>query len=181
MILDYIPVLPPDTRPMIQLENGLHTSVDVNELYRRIIIRNNRIKEHIEKKSPDIILNNEKRMLQESVDALFDNASLTKPVLSKDKRPLASITDKLKGKQGLFRQNMLGKRVDFSGRTVIVVGPELKMYEAGIPTEIILKLFRPFIIRELIKKNDEYGNEITPIALTIKQAEKMIVDQDNVI
>jgi DNA-directed RNA polymerase subunit beta' len=181
MILKAIPVTPPDTRPIIQLDGGRFTTSDINNFYRKIIIRNDRLKRIINLNAPTIILNNEKRMLQESVDALFDNASRTKPVMSKDKRPLKSLSDHLKGKQGLFRQNLLGKRVDYSGRSVIVVGPELKMYEVGIPSSMILKLFKPFIIHELIRKYDEYGNEIKTIASNIKIAEKMILKQENAI
>jgi DNA-directed RNA polymerase subunit beta' len=179
MIMQVLPVTPPDTRPIIQLDGGRFTTSDINNFYRKIIIRNDRLRKMIDQQVPSIILNNEKRMLQEAVDALFDNSSRTKPTMSKDKRPLKSLTDHLKGKQGLFRQNLLGKRVDYSGRSVIVVGPELKMYEVGIPSLMVLKLFRPFIIRELIKKYDEYGNEIKPLASTIKIAEKMILKQDD--
>jgi DNA-directed RNA polymerase subunit beta' len=181
MILKVIPVTPPDTRPIIQLDGGRFTTSDINNFYRKIIIRNDRLKKMIDLSVPSIILNNEKRMLQEAVDALFDNASRSKPVMSKDKRPLKSLSDHLKGKQGLFRQNLLGKRVDYSGRSVIVVGPELKMYEVGIPSLMILKLFKPFIIRELIRKFDNFGNEIRPIATNIKAAEKMILRQENII
>jgi DNA-directed RNA polymerase subunit beta' len=181
MILRVIPVTPPDTRPIIQLEGGRFTTSDINTFYRKVIIRNDRLKRIIELNAPTIILNNEKRMLQESVDALLDNASRSKPAMSKDKRPLKSLSDHLKGKQGLFRQNLLGKRVDYSGRSVIVVGPELKMYEVGIPSIMILKLFKPFIIHELIKKYDDFGNEIKPIASNVKIAEKMILKQDNII
>jgi DNA-directed RNA polymerase subunit beta' len=131
--------------------------------------------------TPEVILNNERRMLQESVDALFDNSSRPKPATSKDKHPLKSLTDHLKGKQGLFRQNLLGKRVDYSGRSVIVVGPELKMYQAGIPAVMMLQLFKPFIIHELIRKFDDDGLEIKPIAVNIKAAEKLILKQDDLI
>lgn len=181
MILKTIPVTPPDTRPIVQLDGGRFTTSDINAFYRKIIIRNDRFKRIMELNCPAILLNNEKRMLQEAVDALFDNASRSKPVLSKDKRPLKSLTEHLKGKQGLFRQNLLGKRVDYSGRSVIVVGPELKMYEVGIPSLMILKLFKPFIIHELIRKYDEFGNEIKPIASSIKIAERMILKQEDVI
>lgn len=179
MILRIVPVTPPDTRPIIQLDGARFTTSDINNFYRRIIIRNERLKKVIELKAPSIILNNEKRMLQEVVDALFDNASRKKPIAAKDKRPLKSLTDRLKGKQGLFRQNLLGKRVDYSGRSVIIVGPELKMYEVGIPAIMILKLFRPFIIRELIRRHDDNGIEIKPIASNIKIAEQMIRDQSD--
>lgn len=181
MILKVIPVTPPDTRPIIQLDGARFTTSDINNFYRRIIIRNERLKKVIQLKAPSIILNNEKRMLQEVVDALFDNSSRKKPIVSKDKRPLKSLTDRLKGKQGLFRQNLLGKRVDYSGRSVIVIGPELKMYEVGLPSIMVLKLFRPFIIRELIKRYDENGTEIKPIASNIKVAEQMIKDQNDYI
>lgn len=180
LILRAIPVTPPDTRPIIQLEGARFTTSDINNFYRRIIIRNERLKKVIQLKAPAIILNNEKRMLQEVVDSLFDNASRKKPIVSKDKRPLKSLTDRLKGKQGLFRQNLLGKRVDFSGRSVIVVGPELKMYEVGLPAMMVLKLFKPFIIHELIKHYED-GFEIKPIASNIKVAERMLQQQDDVI
>ncbi len=179
MILNVLPVTPPDTRPIIQLDGGRFTTSDINNLYRKIIIRNERLKKMIEIDAPTIILNNEKRMLQEAVDALFDNSSKKKPILGKDKRALKSLANCLKGKQGLFRQNLLGKRVDYSGRSVIVIGPELKMYEAGIPSAMILKLFKPFIIHELIKKYDEYGLECIPIAANIRIAEEMIANQDD--
>lgn len=179
MILKVLPVTPPDTRPIIQLDGGRFTTSDINNLYRKIIIRNERLKKIIEINAPTIILNNEKRMLQESVDALFDNSSKKKPIIGKDKRALKSLSNYLKGKQGLFRQNLLGKRVDYSGRSVIVVGPELKMYEVGIPVIMILKLFKPFIIHELIKKYDEYGLEKIPIAANIRLAEELIANQDD--
>lgn len=179
MILKVLPVTPPDTRPIIQLDGGRFTTSDINNLYRKIIIRNERLKKIIEINAPTIILNNEKRMLQEAVDALFDNSSKKKPIIGKDKRALKSLSNYLKGKQGLFRQNLLGKRVDYSGRSVIVVGPELKMYEVGIPAIMILKLFRPFIIHELIKKYDEFGIETIPIAANIRIAEEMIASQDD--
>ncbi|MDC4184305.1 DNA-directed RNA polymerase subunit beta' [Mycoplasma sp. K3] len=177
MILQVIPVTPPDTRPIIQLDGARFTTSDINNFYRRIIIRNERLKKIIELKAPSVILNNEKRMLQEVVDALFDNSSRKKPITAKDKRPLKSLTDRLKGKQGLFRQNLLGKRVDYSGRSVIVIGPELKMYEVGIPAPMILKLFKPFIIRELIRRFNDDGQEIKPIAPNIKIAEQMIAQK----
>lgn len=181
MILKNIVVTPPDTRPIIQLEGGKFTTSDINSFYRKIIIRNQRLKRVIENKAPSIILNNEKRLLQEAVDALFDNSSRKKPLLGKDKRPLKSLSEHLKGKQGLFRQNLLGKRVDYSGRSVIVIGPELKMYQVGIPAIMILKLFKPFIIHELIRKVDDDGNPIDPIVSNIKSAEKCILKQENVI
>ncbi|BAC43870.1 DNA-directed RNA polymerase subunit beta' [Malacoplasma penetrans] len=181
MILKNIVVTPPDTRPIIQLEGGKFTTSDINSFYRKIIIRNERLKRVIQNNAPSIILNNEKRLLQEAVDALFDNASRKKPLLGKDKRPLKSLSEHLKGKQGLFRQNLLGKRVDYSGRSVIVIGPELKMYQVGIPVSMILKLFKPFIIHELIKKTDDEGNTKDPIVSNIKSAEKLILNQDNTI
>ncbi|MGL4951035.1 MAG: DNA-directed RNA polymerase subunit beta', partial [Mycoplasma sp.] len=179
MILKVLPVTPPDTRPIIQLDGGRFTTSDINNLYRKIIIRNQRLKRIIELCAPTIILNNEKRMLQEAVDALFDNSSKKKPIVGKDKRVLKSLSNYLKGKQGLFRQNLLGKRVDYSGRSVIVVGPELKMYEVGIPATMILKLFKPFIIHELIRKFDDDGLEIIPIAANIRIAEELIASQDD--
>lgn len=181
MILRNIVVTPPDTRPIIQLEGGKFTTSDINSFYRKIIIRNERLKRVMQNKAPSIILNNEKRLLQEAVDALFDNSSRKKPLLGKDKRPLKSLSEHLKGKQGLFRQNLLGKRVDYSGRSVIVIGPELKMYQVGIPVSMILKLFKPFIIHELIKKVDDEGNPKDPIVSNIKSAEKLILSQDNTI
>ena len=179
MILKNIVVTPPDTRPIIQLEGGKFTTSDINSFYRKIIIRNERLKRVIQNRAPSIILNNEKRLLQESVDALFDNSSRKKPLLGKDKRPLKSLSEHLKGKQGLFRQNLLGKRVDYSGRSVIVIGPELKMYQVGIPAIMILKLFKPFIIHELIKKTDDKGQPKDPIVSNIKSAEKLILNQAN--
>ncbi len=179
MVMDKIPVTPPDTRPIIQLDGGRFTTSDINSFYHRIIIRNERLNKMIETHAPVIIINNEKRMLQDAVDALFDNSSRKKPSLGKDRRPLKSLSDHLKGKQGLFRQNLLGKRVDYSGRSVIVIGPELKMYEVGIPAIILLKLFKPFIIHELIRNTDEYGKEKKPIASNVKNAEKLILKQDN--
>ena len=181
MVLDVIPVTPPETRPIVQLENGRFTTSDINTFYRKIIIRNQRLKRLTNEQTPQIILDNERRMLQEAVDALFDNSSRTKSTISKDKRVLKSLTDCLKGKQGLFRQNLLGKRVDYSGRSVIVVGPDLKMYQVGIPAPMLLQLFKPFIIHELITKYDENGIEKTPIANTVKRAEKLILQQDDVI
>lgn len=179
MIVKNLVVTPPDTRPIIQLEGGKFTASDINSFYRKIIIRNERLKRVIQNNAPSIILNNEKRLLQEAVDALFDNASRKKPLLGKDKRPLKSLSEHLKGKQGLFRQNLLGKRVDYSGRSVIVIGPELKMYQVGIPAIMLLKLFKPFIIHELIRKIDDDGNPIDPMVTSIKNAEKLILDQDD--
>lgn len=181
MVMNVIPVTPPDTRPIIQLDGGRFTTSDINNFYRKIIIRNDRLKKLSLEYAPDILMNNERRMLQEAVDALFDNSSRKKPVVGRDRRPLKSLSNHLKGKQGLFRQNLLGKRVDYSGRSVIVIGPELKMYEVGIPVIMILKLFKPFIIHELIKKYDENGNEINPYVTSIRQAENLIARQDDVI
>ncbi|XQP55066.1 MAG: DNA-directed RNA polymerase subunit beta' [Mycoplasmoidaceae bacterium] len=181
MVLDYIPVTPPETRPIVQLDNGKFTTSDINTFYRKIIIRNERLKKMMSEPTPEVILNNERRMLQESVDGLFDNASKSNPAKGKDKAPLKSLTDHLKSKQGLFRQNLLGKRVYYSGRSVIVVGPELKMYEAGIPSVMILELFKPYIIHKLITKIDDDGLPCKPIATNIKEAEKMILRQDSLI
>ncbi|MBN0919221.1 DNA-directed RNA polymerase subunit beta' [[Mycoplasma] gypis] len=173
MLIQNLPVIPVDLRPLIQLDGGRHSTSDINELYRRIIIRNNRLKQWIEKNAPNLIIQNELRMIQEAVDALIDNARRSpSPVLSKDSRPFKSISDALTGKKGRFRQNLLGKRVDYSGRSVIVVGPSLKMHQCGIPREMAAKLFEPWIINVLIEKE---------IASTIKQAKKMIEDQNPVI
>ncbi|MEJ3572016.1 DNA-directed RNA polymerase subunit beta' [Ureaplasma urealyticum] len=179
MVMTRIPVTPSETRPIISLDGGRFTTSDTNNFYRKIIIRNERLKQMQATDAPEILLDNEKRLLQEAVDSLFDNNSRKKPVVGKDKRPLKSLSNHLKGKQGLFRQNLLGKRVDYSGRSVIVVGPELKMYEVGIPALMILKLFRPYIISELIRKRDEFGNEIQPICANIKLAEQKILAQDD--
>ncbi|UUD38149.1 DNA-directed RNA polymerase subunit beta' [Mycoplasmoides fastidiosum] len=178
MVLRAIPVIPPDLRPIIQLEGGRFTTSDINTFYRRIIIRNQRLKRVLALNAASVIINNEKRMLQEAVDSLIDNNARKKPLVTKDKHPLKSLTEHLKGKQGLFRQNLLGKRVDYSARSVIVGGPELKMYEVGLPILIVLKLFKPFIIRELIRNVDENGNDIKPIVNSIRAAEKMILRQD---
>ena len=147
MILDVIPVIPPDLRPMVQLEGGRFATSDLNDLYRRVINRNNRLKKLLELGAPDIIVRNEKRMLQESVDALIDNGRRGRPVTGLAGRALKSLSDMLKGKQGRFRQNLLGKRVDYSGRSVIVVGPELKFYQCGLPKNMALELFKPFIMK----------------------------------
>jgi DNA-directed RNA polymerase subunit beta' len=181
MILTVLPVIPPEARPLIQLETGNFTSSDLNELYRLIIARNEKVKKMIEEDLPASVINNDKRLLQEAVDALLDNSAKSKPIVNKNRVALSSITDKMKGKSGLFRQNLLGKRVDYSGRSAIVAGPNLKLYEAGIPMEIILKMFKPFIIAELIRKVDQFGNEIQPVAVSPKDAEKMIQRQDAVI
>ncbi|MBQ7046088.1 MAG: DNA-directed RNA polymerase subunit beta' [Clostridia bacterium] len=152
MILDVIPVIPPDIRPMVQLDGGRFATSDLNDLYRRVINRNNRLKRLLELQAPDIIVRNEKRMLQEAVDALIDNGRRGKPVTGPNNRALKSLSDMLKGKQGRFRQNLLGKRVDYSGRSVIVVGPELKMYQCGLPKEMALELFKPFVMKSLVEK-----------------------------
>ncbi len=152
MILDVIPVIPPDLRPMVQLDGGRFAASDVNDLYRRVINRNNRLKRLLDLDAPDIIVNNEKRMLQESVDALFDNGRRGRPVTGRGNRPLKSIAEALKGKQGRFRQNLLGKRVDYSGRSVIVVDPHLKLHQCGLPSEMALELFKPFVMRRLVEK-----------------------------
>ncbi len=151
MILDVVPVLPPDIRPMVQLDGGRFATSDLNDLYRRVINRNNRLKRLLELHAPDIIVRNEKRMLQEAVDALIDNGRRGRPVVGPNNRPLKSLSDMLKGKQGRFRQNLLGKRVDYSGRSVIVVGPELKMYQCGVPKEMALELFKPFVMKRLVE------------------------------
>ncbi|MEE1353866.1 MAG: DNA-directed RNA polymerase subunit beta' [Acutalibacteraceae bacterium] len=165
MILDVIPVIPPDLRPMVQLDGGRFATSDLNDLYRRVINRNNRLKRLLELGAPDIIIRNEKRMLQEAVDALIDNGRRGRPVTGPNNRPLKSLSDMLKGKQGRFRQNLLGKRVDYSGRSVIVVGPELKMYQCGLPKEMALELFKPFVMKRLVE---------TGVAGNIKSARKMV-------
>ena len=152
MIMNVVPVIPPDIRPMVQLDGGRFATSDLNDLYRRVINRNNRLRKLLELEAPDIIIRNEKRMLQESVDALIDNGRRGRPVTGPNNRPLKSLSDMLKGKQGRFRQNLLGKRVDYSGRSVIVVGPELKMYQCGLPKEMALELFKPFVMKRLVEK-----------------------------
>ncbi len=152
MIMDVIPVIPPDLRPMVQLDGGRFATSDLNDLYRRIINRNNRLKRLLELGAPDIIVRNEKRMLQEAVDALIDNGRRGRPVTGPGNRALKSLSDMLKGKSGRFRQNLLGKRVDYSGRSVIVVGPELKIYQCGLPKEMAIELFKPFVMKELVAK-----------------------------
>lgn len=153
MVLNKIPVIPPDIRPMVQLDGGRFATSDLNDLYRRVINRNNRLKRLLDLGAPEIIVNNEKRMLQESVDALFDNGRRGRPVAGAGNRPLKSISDMLKGKQGRFRQNLLGKRVDYSGRSVIVVGPQLKLHQCGLPKQMALELFKPFVMKRLVDKN----------------------------
>ena len=172
MILDCIPVIPPDLRPMIQLDGGRFATSDLNDLYRRVINRNNRLKKLIDLGAPGIIIQNEKRMLQEAVDALFDNGRRGRSVTGAGNRPLKSLSSMLKGKQGRFRQNLLGKRVDYSGRSVIVVGPSLKMYQCGIPKEMALELFKPHVIHGLVSKD---------IAHNIKAAKRLIDNQDPVV
>ena len=149
MILDVVPVIPPELRPLVPLDGGRFATSDLNDLYRRVINRNNRLKRLIELRAPDIIMRNEKRMLQEAVDALFDNGRRGRVITGANKRPLKSLSDMLKGKQGRFRQNLLGKRVDYSGRSVIVVGPELKLHQCGLPKKMALELFKPFIYSKL--------------------------------
>src|SRR5690554_3545681 len=165
MVLDVIPVIPPDLRPMVQLDGGRFATSDLNDLYRRVINRNNRLKRLLDLGAPDIIVRNEKRMLQEAVDALIDNGRRGRPVTGPGNRPLKSLSDLLKGKQGRFRQNLLGKRVDYSGRSVIVVGPGLKMYQCGLPKEMALELFKPFVMRRLVKDG---------VAHNIKNAKRMV-------
>ena len=165
MILDVIPVLPPDLRPMVQLEGGRFATSDLNDLYRRVINRNNRLNRLMSLSAPDIIIRNEKRMLQEAVDALFDNTKRKRAVKGASNRPLKSISDMLKGKQGRFRQNLLGKRVDYSGRSVIVVGPELKLWQCGLPTKMALELFKPFIMKKLVDKG---------VVFNIKKAKTLV-------
>ena len=150
MILDVVPVIPPELRPMVQLDGDRFATSDLNDLYRRVINRNNRLKRLLELGAPDIIVRNEKRMLQEAVDALIDNGRRGKAVTGPGNRPLKSLSDMLRGKQGRFRQNLLGKRVDYSGRSVIVVGPDLKMYQCGLPKEMALELFKPFVMKRLV-------------------------------
>jgi len=165
MIIDVIPVIPPDLRPMVQLDGGRFATSDLNDLYRRVINRNNRLKKLLDLGAPDIIVRNEKRMLQEAVDALIDNGRRGRPVTGPGNRPLKSLSDMLKGKQGRFRQNLLGKRVDYSGRSVIVVGPELKMYQCGLPKEMALELFKPFVMKKLVESGAAHN---------IKSSKKMV-------
>ena len=169
MVMDVIPVIPPDIRPMVQLDGGRFATSDLNDLYRRIINRNNRLKRLLELGAPDIIVRNEKRMLQEAVDALIDNGRRGRPVTGPGNRALKSLSDMLKGKSGRFRQNLLGKRVDYSGRSVIVVGPELKIYQCGLPKEMAIELFKPFVMKELVSKG---------ISQNIKNAKKLVDKMD---
>ncbi|GAB4292797.1 MAG: DNA-directed RNA polymerase subunit beta' [Ignavibacteriaceae bacterium] len=172
MVLSYIPVIPPELRPLVPLEGGRFATSDLNDLYRRVIIRNNRLKRLIDIKAPEVILRNEKRMLQEAVDALFDNSRRGSAVRSDNNRPLKSLSDMLKGKQGRFRQNLLGKRVDYSGRSVIVVGPELKLHQCGLPKDMAVELFKPFVIRKLIERGHNK---------TVKSARKVVDRKDPII
>ena len=165
MVLDVVPVIPPELRPMVQLDGGRFATSDLNDLYRRVINRNNRLKRLLDLGAPEIIVRNEKRMLQEAVDALIDNGRRGRPVTGPGNRPLKSLSDMLKGKQGRFRQNLLGKRVDYSGRSVIVVGPELKLYQCGLPKEMALELFKPFVMKKLV----EHG-----LVHNIKSAKRMV-------
>ena len=165
IILDVVPVIPPELRPMVQLDGGRFATSDLNDLYRRVINRNNRLKRLLELKAPDIIVRNEKRMLQEAVDALIDNGRRGRPVTGPGNRPLKSLSDMLRGKQGRFRQNLLGKRVDYSGRSVIVVGPELKMFQCGLPKEMALELFKPFVMKKLVEEGHAHN---------IKSAKRMV-------
>ncbi|MDG1810390.1 MAG: DNA-directed RNA polymerase subunit beta' [Polaribacter sp.] len=172
MIMKAIPVIPPELRPLVQLDGGRFATSDLNDLYRRVIIRNNRLKRLVEIKAPEVILRNEKRMLQESVDSLFDNTRKSSAVKTESNRPLKSLSDSLKGKQGRFRQNLLGKRVDYSARSVIVVGPELKLFECGIPKDMAAELYKPFVIRKLIERG---------IVKTVKSAKKIIDRKEPVV
>ncbi|HEY9496925.1 MAG TPA: DNA-directed RNA polymerase subunit beta', partial [Intrasporangium sp.] len=165
MVLDAIPVIPPDLRPMVQLDGGRFATSDLNDLYRRVINRNNRLKRLLDLGAPEIIVNNEKRMLQEAVDSLFDNGRRGRPVTGPGNRPLKSLSDMLKGKQGRFRQNLLGKRVDYSGRSVIVVGPQLKLHQCGLPKQMALELFKPFVMKRLVDLE---------LAQNIKTAKRMV-------
>ena len=172
MIMKILPVIPPELRPLVPLDGGRFATSDLNDLYRRVIIRNNRLKRLIEIKAPEVILRNEKRMLQEAVDSLFDNSRKSSAVKTDANRPLKSLSDSLKGKQGRFRQNLLGKRVDYSARSVIVVGPELKMGECGLPKLMAAELYKPFIIRKLIERG---------IVKTVKSAKKIVDRKEPVI
>ncbi len=172
MIMQYLPVIPPELRPLVPLDGGRFASSDLNDLYRRVIIRNNRLKRLIEIKAPEVILRNEKRMLQEAVDSLFDNSRKSNAVKAEGGRALKSLSDVLKGKQGRFRQNLLGKRVDYSGRSVIVVGPEMRLHECGLPKDMAAELFKPFIIRKLIERG---------IVKTVKSAKKMVERKESVV
>ncbi len=172
MIVKVVPVIPPELRPLVPLDGGRFATSDLNDLYRRVIIRNNRLKRLIEIKAPDVIMRNEKRMLQEAVDSLFDNSRKASAVKTESNRALKSLSDSLKGKQGRFRQNLLGKRVDYSGRSVIVVGPDLKLNECGLPKEMASELYKPFIIRKMLERG---------IVKTVKSAKKIVDRKDPVV
>ncbi len=172
MILDVLPVIPPELRPLVPLDGGRFATSDLNDLYRRVINRNNRLKKLMDLHAPEVIVRNEKRMLQEAVDALFDNGRRGRVLRGANNRPLKSLSDTLKGKQGRFRQNLLGKRVDYSGRSVIVVGPDLKLHQCGLPKKMALELFKPFIYHRL---------EQTGQCTTIKQAKEMVEMQEPVV
>ncbi|HEY0060398.1 MAG TPA: DNA-directed RNA polymerase subunit beta', partial [Flavisolibacter sp.] len=172
MVMQYIPVIPPELRPLVPLDGGRFASSDLNDLYRRVIIRNNRLKRLLEIKAPEVILRNEKRMLQEAIDSLFDNSRKSNAVKAEGGRALKSLSDVLKGKQGRFRQNLLGKRVDYSGRSVIVVGPEMKLHECGLPKDMAAELFKPFIIRKLIERG---------IVKTVKSARKLVDKKEAIV
>ena len=169
LVLNAIPVIPPDLRPMVQLDGGRFATSDLNDLYRRVINRNNRLKRLLDLGAPEIIIRNEKRMLQESVDALIDNGRRGRPVTGANNRPLKSLSDMLKGKQGRFRQNLLGKRVDYSGRSVIVVGPDLRIDQCGLPRKMALELFKPFVMKGLVDLD---------LAHNIKSAKRMVENGD---
>ncbi|HQK99042.1 MAG TPA: DNA-directed RNA polymerase subunit beta', partial [Bacteroidia bacterium] len=172
MIVKVVPVIPPELRPLVPLDGGRFATSDLNDLYRRVIIRNNRLKRLIEIKAPEVILRNEKRMLQEAVDSLFDNSRKVNAVKTESNRALKSLSDSLKGKQGRFRQNLLGKRVDYSARSVIVVGPELKLHECGLPKDMAAELFKPFIIRKMIERG---------VVKTVKSAKKIVDRKDAIV
>ncbi|MBQ7076013.1 MAG: DNA-directed RNA polymerase subunit beta', partial [Clostridia bacterium] len=174
MIMDVIPVIPPEIRPMVQLDGGRFATSDLNDLYRRVINRNNRLKRLLELGAPDIIVRNEKRMLQEAVDSLIDNGRRGRPVTGPGNRPLKSLSDMLKGKQGRFRQNLLGKRVDYSGRSVIVVGPELKIYQCGLPKEMAIELFKPFVMKRLV--NDGTAHNIKSAKRMVERVQNEVWD-----
>src|SRR5436189_3612908 len=172
MIVKIVPVIPPELRPLVPLDGGRFATSDLNDLYRRVIIRNNRLKRLLEIKAPDVILRNEKRMLQEAVDSLFDNSRKVNAVKTESNRALKSLSDSLKGKQGRFRQNLLGKRVDYYARSVIVVGPELKLHECGLPKDMAAELFKPFIIRKMIERG---------VVKTVKSAKKIVDRKDPIV
>ena len=174
MILDAVPVIPPELRPMVPLDGGRYATSDLNDLYRRVINRNNRLKRLLALNAPDIIVRNEKRMLQEAVDALIDNGKKGRPVTGAGNRALKSLSDMLRGKQGRFRQNLLGKRVDYSGRSVIVVGPDLKMTQCGLPKEMALELFKPFVMKKLVE--DKYAHNIKSAKRMVEKVQPQVWD-----